>query len=305
MIFVDGHLLPEEAVHLSALDRGFTLGDSVFETMRVHRGCPFRLANHLARLRRSASAIGLEVLPTDAQLAGAIRATLAANAPGGPSSEGGQATSEPEDRVPSSLEAAVRVTVSRGIARVRGLLPVTEAPTVVITVSPFSAPAVNKYANGVRAVVSRIRRNETSPTATIKSGSYLDAVLARMQASREGADEAILLNTQGHLACATAANLFWVKDGTLCTPAITCGVLAGIVREMVIEVALDTDIPAGAVAEPVEALLAADEAFLTNVLIGVLPLASVGEQPIGSGRPGPVTRQMMTAYREALEAECQ
>jgi branched-subunit amino acid aminotransferase/4-amino-4-deoxychorismate lyase len=198
----------------------------------------------------------------------------------------------------------VRITISRGIAQARGLFPVTDAPTVVIQVSPFAAPPAQKYADGVRIVVSRIRRNETSPTAYIKSGNYLDNVLARMEAQREGADDAVLLNTAGHLACATAANLFWVKDGMLCTPAVTCGILAGITRELALETALNEDMTAQAVAAPPEALLGADEAFLTNVVVGVLPLTFVGEQPIGGGRPGPVTARMMQAYRQALETEC-
>ncbi|MCL4535573.1 MAG: aminotransferase class IV [Bacteroidetes bacterium] len=289
MLFVDGHLLPEDAVHISALDRGFTLGDSVFETIRVHRGQPFRLAAHLERLRRSGRAIGLDIPQTDSQLAGALEAIL---------------KGEAAPRGDNLSEAVARLTVSRGIARVRGLLPFTEAPTVVIQPSPFAAPAVDKYVNGVRAIVSRIRRNETSPTASIKSGSYLDSVLARMEAQRNGADDALFLNTAGQLACVTAANLFWVKGGTLCTPAITCGVLAGIVREMVIQWALDNDITAQAVADPLEALLGSDEAFLTNVVVGVMPLTYVNEQAIGAGRPGHLTGRAMQAYRQTLDAEC-
>ena len=293
MLFVDGHLLPEEAVHLSALDRGFTLGDSIFETVRVHRGRAFRLPAHLARLRRSAAVIGLEGLPTDAQLTAALNAVLRAE------------TGDPraDDRGPA--EAVARLTASRGVARVRGLLPTTEAPTLVIHISPFAAPAASKYAQGVRVILSRICRNETSPTAYIKSGNYLDNILARMEAQREGADDALLLNTAGHLACASASNLSWVKDGMLCTPAVSCGVLAGITRELVLEAALDNDMTAQAVAAPPEALLDSDEAFLTNVVIGVLPLTCVGDQTIGSGRIGPVTVRMMRAYREALEAECE
>lgn len=305
MVFVDGHLLPEGAVHISALDRGFTLGDSVSETIRVHRGRPFRLAAHLARLRHSGGAIGLAIPSTDAQLAAAINATLrdGDSAVLDAMSDWGSAG---EAAAPGrQSEAIVQVIVSRGIAQAESLLPVTDAPTTVIRAYPFAAPPLERYLHGARAIVSRIRRNETSPTSMIPSGSGLDAVLARVEADRQGADEAIFLNTQGHVACATGANLFWVREGTLCTPAVTCGLVAGIVREMVIEAALDGDIPARAVADPLEEMLAAEEAFLTSSTIGVMPLIRIDEQSIGSGEPGGITRQMMQAYRQALDAECQ
>ncbi len=194
-----------EAPRLDAADRGFTLGDGVFETIRAADGRPCRLAAHLARLRTGAGLLGLELAVDDDALAAAMAALLVAS---------------------GLADAALRLTVSRGPAP-RGLLPPAEThPTMLITAGPLPPPAPP-----ARLVVATVtRRNEHSPLARIKSLNALDNILARREAAARGADEAVLLNTAGRVAETTIATLFALVDGTVVTPPVAEGALPGIAR---------------------------------------------------------------------------
>lgn len=281
-VMVDGELHPARGRHVSALDRGFTLGDGVFETIRVAAGRAFRLPAHLARLRRSAAALHLPVTWGDDALSEAVAEVSAAN---------------------RLADAVVRITVSRGVATERGLLPPSRpVPTVAIQASPFRELSSESLRRGLSAVTSSIRRNETSPISRIKSCNYLDGVLARLEAQRAGADDAIMLNTSGYLACCSAANLHLVCGGRIQTPALACGVLAGITRQVVRELAASLGLRAEeAWLRPAD-LWAADEAFLTNSVLGIAPLTRVDGRGIGTGQPGPIAAQLRIRY-EALVCE--
>jgi branched-chain amino acid aminotransferase len=275
---VNGQLLPVDVRHISALDRGFTLGDGVFETVRVIGGRPFRLEAHLTRLRESAAVLELPIPVTPDELAARTEHLLAAN---------------------ERREAVVRLTVSRGVPPERGLLPpLRPEPTVVIQVSPFHELPAAKLAQGFSAHISAIRRNEHSPVARIKACNYLDNVLARMEAQRAGADEAILLNTAGALACLSAANLHLVRGRRVLTPALHCGVLAGITRQVVSElaVAIGLDWEEGWLLP--DEIWAAQEAFLTNSVLGVVPITSVDTRSVGTGKPGPISMSLRQALGE-------
>ncbi len=274
LLWVNGKLLPVGQAALDPRDRGFTLGDGLFETMRARGGAVLRIERHLSRLRADAAVLGLS-LPKDEELADAITRTLAAN---------------------ELAEAAVRLTVSRGVPERRGLLPEPEPrPSVVVHAEPFAGYPDELYERGARAVISGIPRNERSPLSRIKSLNYLENVLARREAEARGADDALLLNTAGDLACASAANLFLLLDGTLVTPSVTSGALPGTVRELV-----TTELAPQVGLEVVERkvrpqeLRAADEVFLTNALLGILPLTEVDALPIGMGEPGPISTKLRT-----------
>ena len=275
LLWVNGKLLPVGQAALDPRDRGFTLGDGLFETMRARGGAVLRIERHLSRLRAGAAVLGLSPLPKDEELAEAIARTLAAN---------------------ELAEAAVRLTVSRGVPERRGLLPEPEPrPSVVVHAEPFAGYPDELYARGVRAVISGIPRNERSPLSRIKSLNYLENVLARREAEARGADDALLLNTAGDLACASAANLFLLLDATLVTPSVTSGALPGTVREL-----LTAELAPRVGLEVVERtvrpqeLRAAEEAFLTNALMGIVPLIEVDAMPIGTGEPGPVSTVLGT-----------
>lgn len=250
-VWLDGAVLPDAATRIDPADRGFTLGDGLFETIRATGGQPAHLTRHLRRLRAGAALLRLPIARTDAELAEAITLTLDAN---------------------GMADAAIRLTVSRGPAP-RGVMPpAMPNPTVLITAGPLppaSGPA--------RAVTSKgVRRNEMSPLCQVKSLSYLDSVLARMEAADRGADDALLLNTQGRIAEATAANVFVLRGGALVTSPLTDGALPGIMREILIERCRAAEAPL-----LTEDLLGADAAFLSNSL-GLRPLASLDGKPLGA-----------------------
>jgi branched-chain amino acid aminotransferase len=270
LLWVNGELLPVGEAALDPRDRGFTLGDGLFETMRVRGGAVLRIERHLSRLRAGAAVLGLSPLPEDEDLTDAITKTLAAN---------------------GLTEAAVRLTISRGVPKRRGLLPEPELrPSLVVRAEPFAGYAAELYDRGVRAITSRIPRNEHSPLAKVKALSYLDNVLARREAAARGADEALLLNTAGQLVCASAANLFLVFDDALVTPSVASGALLGTVRELVAtELAPRVGIEVVKRVVRPEELYAASEGFLTSALLGIMPLTEVDGLPIGTGAPGSVS----------------
>jgi len=277
-VWVNGALVPPGEPVLAADDRGFTLGDGLFETMRAYGGRVFRLQAHLERLRASADRLGIPVPP---DLEDAVRATLAA----------------------SGLDsAAVRLTVSRGPGGEGLALPEPARPTIVITARPY-APAERWYTTGLRAVFARGRLNEHALTAGMKRLGYLDQVAAQAEARAVGADEALFIDTAGHLAEGAASNVFLVINGALWTPPLSCGVLPGITRGVVIKLAAAAGIPVREEPVPPGALHGADEAFLTSSLRELVPVTAIGDCPIGRGRPGPLTLRLLDLYRERVHVE--
>ena len=260
-VWLDGRLVAADEARLDPRDRGFLLGDGLFETIAVRHGRALRVDRHMDRLAGGMAAIGL------------------------PSADAGDIPRAMERvRQANGLrEGCIRVTVSRGPAR-RGLLPDDAGrPTLLVAATAcgigFGAP--------LRAVVAAsTRRNEFSPLARIKSVAYLDGILARREAAARGADEAIVRNTRGDIAETTVANLFLVVDGRVRTPAVETGALPGVMRAEVIS-RLDAE-EARVTREDLEA---AAEVFATNAL-GIRPIIEIDGRPVGDGRPGPVTSSL-------------
>lgn len=235
-------------------DRGLRLGDGLFETLLARDGRPLDWAAHVARLVAGCAVLGLPA-PREADLRTAAEAALAA-APTG--------------------EAALRLTWTAG-AGGRGLdRPADLRPRLLARATPYRRPE-----GPLRLVVATTRRNEGSPASRVKALGAIDAVLARREARRADADEALMLNNRGELACAAAGNLFWRTGARLRTPALDCGVLAGTVRARLIAAASGLGLTAEESRARPEALAAADGIYVTNSLIGVRPVASV------DGRPAP------------------
>jgi len=209
LLWLNGALLPASEARIDPADRGLLLGDGLFETIAVEAGAPLRLEAHFRRLREGAGILGLDVPATDQTLAGAVTAVAREN---------------------GLADAAVRLTLTAGSGP-RGLLrPQPGRPTLMLTAAPLPAPLPP-----ARVIVATVtRRNEHSPLSRVKSLNYLDGVLAREEARARGADDAILLNTAGFVAEATAANLFAVIDGELVTPPVSDGVLPGVRRAEII-----------------------------------------------------------------------
>ncbi|HEV7604304.1 MAG TPA: aminotransferase class IV [Candidatus Limnocylindrales bacterium] len=290
-VWVGGRLLLAEGLHLSVFDRGFQLGDGIFETLRVRGGHPTELAEHIARLRRSAA--GLDIpLPDDleARLAAGIAELLAAD---GLDGERG--------------DASVRITVSRGPFRSRGLLPPDGgvAATIAIQAWPVVAAPVDHLERGLRLVASAVRRDPANPLVALKTTSRADYVYARLEARRAGADDALFLTIDDHLSEGTTANIFLVREGAeggiveLATPSLDCAILPGTTRSWLLGWGSRVGL------FPFEGRLTradlheADEAFLSSSVAGILPVTSFEGGPIGDGRPGPWTRRAR-ADREAM-----
>ena len=292
-VWLDGRVVPADGPHLSVFDRGFQLGDGVFETLRVRGARATELPEHIARLRNSAA--GLDIaLPDDLEemLAVGIADLLVANGLDGPAGD-----------------ASVRITVSRGAFRGRGLLPPDEtvAATIAIQAWPVVAPPAGHLERGLRLVASVVRRDPASPLATLKTTSRADYVYARLEARHAGADDALFLTTDGYLSEGTTANIFLVRrvaDDTieeLCTPSLDCAILPGTTRSWLLAWGTRVGLL------PVEGrlsradLASADEAFLSSSVAGILPVTSFEGEAIGNGRPGRWTLRAR-ADREAMIA---
>lgn len=231
-------------------DRGFTLGDGLFETVLAVEGETPRLAAHHARMVAGCAVLRLPA-PSLADLrSGADRALADAGLTTG--------------------RAAVRLTLTAGSGG-RGLdRPDAPTPRLVVTAAPSPKPATP-----ARLTVASVRRNDRSPASRLKSLAYLDNVLARDEARRAGVDEALMLNTAEKVACAGAANIFWVEGDALVTPALDCGVLAGIMRASVLAAVPSLGLTVLEAAADVGRILAADAVFLSNSLIGLRPVTAI------------------------------
>ena len=289
-VWVDGELLPASARHLSAFDRGFQLGDGIFETLRATGGHPTESAEHLARLHRSARGLDIE-LPAgvDERIAAGIAALLAADGLDGPDGD-----------------ASIRITVSRGAYRTRGVLPPDEdvPATVVIQAWPVAPMPATHLERGLHLVASKVRRDPQNPLATLKTTSRAEYVYARLEARRAGADDALFLTVDDHLSEGTSANIFLVRsmggsELELATPSLECAILPGTTRSWL----LDWGARVGL--RPFEGALGradianAREAFLSSSVAGILPVTRFEGAPIGDGVPGPWTLRAR-ADREAM-----
>jgi branched-chain amino acid aminotransferase len=282
-VWLDGRLEPADGRHLSAFDRGFQLGDGVFETLRSRGGHPTELAEHLARLRRSAAGLDIELAASlEDDLGRGIADLLAAERLDGPDGD-----------------ASIRITVSRGAVTTRGLLPAEPTTaTVVIQAWPVSPPPPGHLDKGLHLVASAVRRDPASPLAALKTTSRADYVFARIEARRAGADDALFLTIDGRLSEATSANLFLVRGAELATPSLDCAILPGTTRTWILRWASGAGLlPAERSLTPND-LASADEAFLCSSVAGILPVTRFDGAPIGTGRPGPWTARA----REAREA---
>ncbi len=267
--WVNGKLLPPEEPAISALDGGFMYGEGLFETMRAYGGRIFRLSQHLERLTVSAAELSFEP-PAAQQLAAAVGEALDAS---------------------GMEDAGVRLTVTPGIAG-------SPEPTIAVLVRPLALPAPDLYANGCHAVSVPAAHAGESVLRRIKSLNYLDKLLAQRAAARQGAHEAILVDPDGCVVEGAMRNIFAVFGDELVTPPLSRGLLPGITRATVLEIAEKQGISCRERDVPLTELYRADEAFLTSSLAELLPVASVDGHDVGAV-PGGTTVELTDAYREA------
>ena len=280
---VNGTVTSGDRALISVFDHGFLYGDGVYETLRTYNRRLFLTDRHLARLRASAARLALEVRPTDRELESRMRATMRDVHPDG--------------------EVILRILVTRGVGDLGYDPAVCPTPTVVIIARPHREPPPGVYRDGVRLVVASVLRNHPrSVDPVIKSNNLLNNVLAMQEAVRDGAYEAILLNHRGELAECSQSNLFAVRDGAVLTPPLDAGLLEGVTRNLVFEVGADVGAPVREEVLCESDLPTVDELFITSTTREVVPAVRVGDQTIGSGAPGPVTRRLLARLREVADA---
>jgi branched-chain amino acid aminotransferase len=281
---VNGIVTPAEEARVSVLDNGFTYGDSVYEVLRTYAGRPFEPGRHFRRLRRSAARLGFDLPTSDTQLLAQMD-TLIARAANG--------------------ESYIRIVVSRGVGDCSYHFERVQGPTVVMIQKPLPPYPARHYEEGIQVATVGVRRNH--PRAldpAIKSSNLLNNILAVREAQSRGAEEPVLLNHEGFVAEGASTNVFVCRGGSLLTPPLSSGILAGITREVVLELMAGLRIAFREEPLHVDDLLAADEAFLTSTTREVVPVRQVDERVIGEGRPGPLTRRVMGAFRDYAPAHC-
>jgi branched-chain amino acid aminotransferase len=278
-IYIDGVYYPKSQATVSVYDHGLLYGDGVFEGIRAYNGIVFKLKEHISRLYRSAHALMLKIPLTEEEMTQAVVETLRKN---------------------SLLDAYIRLVVTRGIGDL-GLDPrKCPKPSVIIITDTISIMSSEAKEKGISTVITWVRRNPVDTTThEIKSLNYLNSVLAKMEATAYGADEAIGLEKNGLISEGVGENLFIVKDGKIFTPPSSTGALAGITAQLAIKFAknvgcevIETNIT------PFQ-LFTADEAFFTGTAAEVVPIREVNKRRVGNGRPGPVTEKLMAAFQKA------
>jgi branched-chain amino acid aminotransferase len=279
-IYLNDRFVKKEHARVSVFDHGFLYGDGVYETLRVYQGRIFLLERHMARLHRSCELIGLELPISDESWISIFGELLDRN---------------------SLWNAGLRVTVSRGEGAM-GIDPrLCAHPTVVVMAKPVNPHTNQQREQGLVLHVASVRRNpEFAQSPQIKAISFLNNILARQEAIGVGADDALMLNMDGYLAECTTSNIFFVKNQQLYTPAVDCGILKGITRDVVMELAAKQG---GRVQEgdySMEQLLQADECFLTNTGIEIMPVSRIGDCQIGQGRKGQLTGELKKVFAKNL-----
>lgn len=280
VVSIDGVVRPPAQATVSVYDRGFLYGDAVFEVLRTYDGTPFALEEHLARLRRSAERVFIDLPVSDDVMRGELHAALSAAGDG---------------------EHYVRIVVTRGCGPL-SLDPSTATRALrVVIVEPVTPPARELYQRGIAAVTVHTRRvADETEAAGAKLANYLPNLLAVREARARGAHEALVVDGRGRVVEGASSNVFVVRDGRLATPPESTGILVGITRQHLLACARSLGIGVEERDLEVSDVLGADEVFISSSIREVLPVVRVDDRPIGTAVPGPVTRALHRGFRDAV-----
>lgn len=279
-IYLNNKFVTEREAVVSVFDHGFLYGDGVYETIRTYGPRIFMRDEHLSRLFRSAAEIGLTIPIPVKNWEDILHEALIRN-----------------DVGTDLRDAYLRITVSRGTGDI-GLDPaLCSSPTVVVMAKPLVPPASHLYETGVNVIVASTKRNLPSALSPqIKTTNFLNNIQAKREAIAAGAFDSILLNWEQHLTECTISNVFFEMDGTLRTPAPECGLLDGITRMIVIRLAEELDIRVEEGRYTIDQLYRANECFLTNTSMEIMPVTSVDRRLVGDGKPGPFTLKLKEQF---------
>jgi len=277
-IYIDGQFYDKENAKISVFDHGLLYGDGVFEGIRFYNGRVFRLEEHIDRLFDSARAIALNIGMDKYAVIEATLETIRQN---------------------KLQDGYIRLVVTRGVGDL-GLNPMLcPKASIFVIASKITLYSADKYENGLDVVTCATRRiphGALSPM--VKSLNYLNNVMAKIEAQNAGAGEGLMLNEQGFVSECTGDNIFIIKNGVITTPPISSGALAGVTRSVVFDLAAEFSIP---IHEPMMTrydIFTADECFLTGTAAEIIPAVKLDTRPIGDGKPGPITRRLITRFRE-------
>ncbi len=279
-VYINGTLFDKDDAKISVYDHGLLYGDGVFEGMRSYSGKVFRIEDHLDRLWKSARAIFLEIPISPEEMTAAVNDTLKAN---------------------GIDDGYIRLVITRG-AGTLGLSPFkTSNPQVIIITDFIELYPDELYENGLEIVTaSTIRNHPAALSPRIKSLNYLNNILAKIEGLQAGCIEALMLNHKGEVAECTGDNLFLVRNGVLYTPPIDAGILEGINRDAVIELAQESGIRVRQIPLTRHDIYIADECFLTGSAAEVIPVVKLDSRPIASGVPGPITRDLIKKFHKMV-----
>lgn len=280
LVNVNGTISDGASAAISVFDHGFLYGEGVYETLRTYQGEPFLFDRHMQRLRESAGRILLDVPFSDAELLQRSVDTMKAAGLG------------------RRNEAYIRILLTRGIGELTYDPAATPAPSLVVIVKPLPVPAEKDFENGVKVcMVDMIRNHPQSVNPLIKSNNLLNNAMCMQQAMRKGGVEGVFRNYRGELSECSQSNLFIVKNGVVRTPELDAGLLSGITRAFVLEIAPAVGIKAEEATLKDQDLYDADEAFFTSTTKELMPIVRVDERTIGAGKPGPATKRLLAEFR--------
>lgn len=277
-VYINGKLLPKNEAKVSVYDHGLLYGDGVFEGIRVYGGVVFLLKEHIERLYESAKAIRLEIPLSQADMIAAVNDTVQANEIG---------------------DGYVRLVVTRGSGTLGLDIRRTSDPQIIIIADTITLYPDEIYQNGMKLVTaSTIRNHPSALNPRIKSLNYLNNILAKIEGTDAGSVEALMLNHKGEVAECTGDNIFIVKNGLLKTPSRDAGILEGLTRNAVIGLAREAEVPFEETALTRHDIYVADECFLTGTAAEVIAVVSLDGRTIGTGKPGPITQDLLGRFRK-------
>ncbi|HUL72339.1 MAG TPA: aminotransferase class IV [Vicinamibacterales bacterium] len=278
VVYVNGRITDADHASIAVFDHGFLYGEGIYETLRTYGREPFLFERHMARLRQSASLIALDVPYTDADLLGHARETMAA--------------------MPGLDEAYIRILLTRGVGELSYNPAACPRPSLVIIVKPFPGQPARTFTQGIRVSLVHVRRNHPDAlNPQIKSNNLMNNALAMQEALRRGGEEALMQNQAGELAECSQSNFFLVRGGEVMTPPLSAGLLPGVTRAFILELAAAIGLLARETRLTPDDLRTASEAFITGTTREVTPVVAVDELTIGTGQPGPTTRRLLEAFR--------
>jgi len=282
-IYINGKFYSKEDAKISVFDHGFLYGDGVFEGIRAYNGRVFKLKEHIDRLYNGANALLLNIPLSKEEMTEVVLETLRRN---------------------NLKDAYIRLVVSRGEGDL-GLDPKKcKEPTIICIADKITLYPEKMYEEGLEIITSAVRRNPAEGVnPQIKSLNYLNNILAKIEANLYGALEALILNTEDYVAECTGDNIFIVKDGKLITPPPYVGILVGITRNVIIELARKQGINVEEKVFTRYEIFSADECFLTGTAAEVIPVVKLDGRPIGNGKPGPITKRLLNDFKEYIKNE--